>query len=193
MVYRITASLVNNELERIQKEALRSLFSRSSLQRAPFDYRSGHVEFVANEVTLGLGFLQVLQFPLPILIPPIAPHSSSSIIRGWYNTSNSGRRTKCTRSHPTHELENNRFTQNCWVFGLYPSSGILETRKHNFPEIESVSETSCSLFSRIPHDGKFQTPSNSELYTPLSGPFRILPSYCSTLNIVACRQVAKYE
>jgi hypothetical protein len=32
----------------------------------------------------GAGFLQVLQFPLPILIPPTAPHSSS-IIRGWYN------------------------------------------------------------------------------------------------------------
>jgi hypothetical protein len=32
----------------------------------------------------GAGFLQVLRFPLPILIPPIAPHSSS-IIRGWYN------------------------------------------------------------------------------------------------------------
>jgi hypothetical protein len=30
------------------------------------------------------GFLQALQFPQPILIPPTAPHSSS-IIRGWYN------------------------------------------------------------------------------------------------------------
>jgi hypothetical protein len=26
----------------------------------------------------GAGFLRVLRFPLPILIPPIAPHSSSS-------------------------------------------------------------------------------------------------------------------
>jgi hypothetical protein len=32
----------------------------------------------------GAGFLAVLRFPLPILIPPSAPHSSS-IIRGWYN------------------------------------------------------------------------------------------------------------
>jgi hypothetical protein len=31
------------------------------------------------------GFLRVLLFPLPILIPSPAPHSSSSIIRGWYN------------------------------------------------------------------------------------------------------------
>jgi hypothetical protein len=30
------------------------------------------------------GFLVVLRFPLPIFIPPVAPHSSS-IIRGWYN------------------------------------------------------------------------------------------------------------
>jgi hypothetical protein len=47
------------------------------------------------------GFLLVLRFPLPILIPPTAPHSPSSFIRGWYNKSNSGRRTKWTQSHPT--------------------------------------------------------------------------------------------
>jgi hypothetical protein len=33
----------------------------------------------------GTGFLRVFQFPLPIFIPPAAPQSSSSIIRGWYN------------------------------------------------------------------------------------------------------------
>jgi hypothetical protein len=32
----------------------------------------------------GAGFLRVLQFPLPS-IPPITPHSSSSIFRGWHN------------------------------------------------------------------------------------------------------------
>jgi hypothetical protein len=31
----------------------------------------------------GAGFIRVLRFPLPIFIPPIAPHSSSSIIRDW--------------------------------------------------------------------------------------------------------------
>jgi hypothetical protein len=30
-------------------------------------------------------------------------------------------------------------TQNYWVFGLFPSSGILETRKHDVSEIGSVS------------------------------------------------------
>jgi hypothetical protein len=48
----------------------------------------------------GADFLRVLQFPLPILIPPTAPHSSS-IIRGWYNTPIRGRRSKWTQSHPT--------------------------------------------------------------------------------------------
>jgi hypothetical protein len=49
----------------------------------------------------GERFLRVLRFPLPILIPRTAPHSSSSIIRGWYNRPTSGRRTKWTQSHPT--------------------------------------------------------------------------------------------
>jgi hypothetical protein len=41
----------------------------------------------------GAGFLRVLRFPLPLLIPPTAPHSLS-IIRGCYNRPISGRRTK---------------------------------------------------------------------------------------------------
>jgi hypothetical protein len=49
----------------------------------------------------GAGFFRVLRFPLPISILPTAPHSSSSIIRGWYNRPISGRRTKRTQSHPT--------------------------------------------------------------------------------------------
>jgi hypothetical protein len=47
--------------------------------------------FVVDKVALGEGFLRLLRFPLPILIPPTAPHSSS-IIRGWYNRPVSGRR-----------------------------------------------------------------------------------------------------
>jgi hypothetical protein len=49
----------------------------------------------------GAGFLRVNRFPLPILIPLTAPHSSSSIIRGWYNRPISGRRTKWIQSQPT--------------------------------------------------------------------------------------------
>jgi hypothetical protein len=49
----------------------------------------------------GAGFLRVFRFPLPILIPLTPPHSSSYIIRGWYNRPISGRRTKWTQSHHT--------------------------------------------------------------------------------------------
>jgi hypothetical protein len=49
----------------------------------------------------GAGLLQVLRFPLSIIIPPTAPHTSS-IIRGRYKNPNSGRRAKWThQSHPT--------------------------------------------------------------------------------------------
>jgi hypothetical protein len=51
-------------------------------------------------------------------------------------------------------------TQDYWVLWTFPSSGILETRKHDFSETGSVSETSYSLVSRIPDDGKVQKPSN---------------------------------
>jgi hypothetical protein len=59
-----------------------------------------HVGFVVIKVELWAGILRVLRFPLPIVIPPTAPRSSSSsIIRGWYNGSNSGQSTKWTQSH----------------------------------------------------------------------------------------------
>jgi hypothetical protein len=53
----------------------------------------------------GAGFLRVLRFPLSILIPPAAPQSPTSIIRGWYNGQNSGRRTKCCLT-PSQETKN---------------------------------------------------------------------------------------
>jgi hypothetical protein len=43
-----------------------------------------------------------------------------------------------------------------FFFGIFPSSGILETRKHDVSETDPVSETSCFLVSRIPDDGKVQ-------------------------------------
>jgi hypothetical protein len=54
-----------------------------------------------RQSSAGAGFLRVLRFPLPILIPPTASHSSSYIIRCWYNRPVSGRRTKWTQSCPT--------------------------------------------------------------------------------------------
>jgi hypothetical protein len=54
----------------------------------------------------GVGFLRVLRFPLPILIPPTALHSSSSIFQGWYNRPISGRSIKWTQSHPNPRKKN---------------------------------------------------------------------------------------
>jgi hypothetical protein len=36
-------------------------------------------------------------------------------------------------------LVKNKDVQNYWVFGLFPSSGILENRKHDVSETRSVS------------------------------------------------------
>jgi hypothetical protein len=55
----------------------------------------------------GADFLRILLFFLTILIPPTAPHSSSSIIWGWYSRRTKGRRTKWTQSHLTPRNENN--------------------------------------------------------------------------------------
>jgi hypothetical protein len=51
-------------------------------------------EICDGQSCTGAGFLWVLRFPLPILISPTAQHSSSSIIRGCYNTPVSGRQTR---------------------------------------------------------------------------------------------------
>jgi hypothetical protein len=67
----------------------------------------------------GAGFLRVLWSPLPIRIPPIAPQSSSSIIRGWYNRLISGQRSKWTQSHPMRlcpvALVLLLWIENCWI------------------------------------------------------------------------------
>jgi hypothetical protein len=60
----------------------------------------------------GAGFLRVLRFPLPILITPTAPRSSS-VIQGWYNRTIIGRRTKCTQSHP----QETKKTKTIWESG----------------------------------------------------------------------------
>jgi hypothetical protein len=51
-------------------------------------------------MALGQVFFEYFRFPLPILIPPTAPHTFS--IWGWYSRGPSGgRRTKWAQSHPT--------------------------------------------------------------------------------------------
>jgi hypothetical protein len=90
-----------DELGEIRKEALAHAVSRwypSSAAQVPAWVKSCGI-WVGQSGT-GAGFLRVLQFPLPIRIPPIAPQSSSSIIWGWYSKPNSDRRTKWTQYHP---------------------------------------------------------------------------------------------
>jgi hypothetical protein len=54
---------------------LRRLVAGFPPRRPGFEPRSRHVGFMMDKVATGAGFLPVLRFPLPILIPPIAPHS----------------------------------------------------------------------------------------------------------------------
>jgi hypothetical protein len=54
-------------------------------------------------------------------------------------------------------------TQDCWVFGLCPSSGILKnTKEHNVSESRSVSETLCFLGYRTMDE--VQKPGNPEIH-----------------------------
>jgi hypothetical protein len=59
-----------------------------------FEPRSGHVGFVVYKVALEQVFFEYFGFPLPILIPPTDPHTSTSIIWDWCNRLISGWRTK---------------------------------------------------------------------------------------------------
>jgi hypothetical protein len=70
-------------------------------------------------MTLGAGFLRVLRFPLPIIIPSTAPHSS--IIRGWYNRASSGRVTKLTQVTPTARIKKVKTTKN--IFEIKSEGG----------------------------------------------------------------------
>jgi hypothetical protein len=51
----------------------------------------------AGQSDIGVGFLLVLLFPLPMPIPPTDRHTSPTIIQGWCNRPTSGRRSKWTR------------------------------------------------------------------------------------------------
>jgi hypothetical protein len=77
-------------------------------------------EICARQSCTGAGFLQVLWISMPI-IPPTAPHSSSSIIRGWYNSLNSDWRTTWTQFDTRRwKLKNAAlsYAWNCRVLGF---------------------------------------------------------------------------
>jgi hypothetical protein len=84
----------------IAQEASRRLYTAAARVRAQI--RSCGI--CGGQSGIGVGFLRVHRFSMPILIPPAAPHSSS-IIRGWYNRPESGRRTKWTQSHSSQPQE----------------------------------------------------------------------------------------
>jgi hypothetical protein len=71
----------------------------------------------------GAGFLRVLLFPLPTIIPTIALQSPSSIIWGWYNRPNNGRSTKWTY---TTKNNTGKFVpvrhEGVWVEWMYRST-----------------------------------------------------------------------
>jgi hypothetical protein len=103
----------------------------------------------------GVGFLRVLWYPLPILIPPTAPHSSSSIIRGWYSRQNCERRTKWI--HLTPPQETNKKIKKTWLRVQYdrPQSIVLPNisgGKLQSPEgrVQPSSETSYVLNRPVP-------------------------------------------
>jgi hypothetical protein len=79
-------------------------------RRAEIEPRSGHVRFVVDRVVLGQSFRRVFRFPLPVLIPPTAPHSSSSIIQGSYNSPNTAWRDKVDSVSPTPKEQQKKST-----------------------------------------------------------------------------------
>jgi hypothetical protein len=94
---------------------LRRLIDGCPPRRLGFNPRTSHV-----------GSLRALRFPLPILIPPNAPHSS--IIWGWYNRPNSGRRTKWTQSHTT---KNKKFWEELIAYFPWYDTGHVEHAASN--------------------------------------------------------------
>jgi hypothetical protein len=106
----------------------------------------------------GAGFLRVLRFPLPI-IPPIAPYSSSSNNRGWYNRPNSGRRAKWTQSRPPlkkvisvkcKENSDHSFCTSLRITPFFETvfPNLINYTKHN-PSCQSKSHADCNVFSNL--------------------------------------------
>jgi hypothetical protein len=84
LIFRSAPSKFEHDLLRIVE--LRRLIAGFPLRRPGFDPRSCGI--CGGQSDTGACFLRALRFPLPILIPPTTPHSST--IRGWYNGTNIG-------------------------------------------------------------------------------------------------------
>jgi hypothetical protein len=141
----ITARLVTSGLLAVPD---RAVSCRLPTARARVRYRVKSCA-VCGHIGAGAGFLRVLRFPLPILIPPTVPRSQSSIIRGWYNRPNSGRRTKVDSvSQPYQEIKKkvrNGLKQWKFLFEMILEQGkrCLPSSTHIFsPDLQRRSETS---------------------------------------------------
>jgi hypothetical protein len=77
-------------------------------------------EVCGEESGTGAGFLRLLRFLFPILIPPHAPYSSSG---GRYNKPISGGHTKWSQSYPTQPHEKKKISK--------PMTLYLETSREN--------------------------------------------------------------
>jgi hypothetical protein len=135
-----------------------------------------------GQSSTGAGFFQVLRFPLPILIPPTAPHSSSSNIRGWYNRPISGRRTKWTLSHPIPRNLKKNYTFLRSIGKPLPDFTTSHTRKY-YPPWSSLREPQIQqffLYFRFPSFICFM------ILTFSSASVLVRPSlYCSTWTVNA--------
>jgi hypothetical protein len=63
--------------------------------------RVGYSEICCGKGATGLGFFRVLWFLLPMLTPPTAPHSVSSMVWGSYSRPNNGRITEWAQANLT--------------------------------------------------------------------------------------------
>jgi hypothetical protein len=101
----------------------------------------------------GAGLSPVLPFPLPI-IPPTAPHSSSSIIRGWSNRPHRGRCTEWTEFHPT--LTETKQEQICLYSHSFQPTQFIDLFKsaENLARLRNVL-TNCQLHGVTFHNGLF--------------------------------------
>jgi hypothetical protein len=84
----------------------------------------------------GAHFRRVLRFPLQILIPPTAPHSSA-IIRCWYNRPIGGRRTEWTVSPHLKKILDQTFTNCLSSVKTYPPQSS-KSRSFMYPHINVI-------------------------------------------------------
>jgi hypothetical protein len=109
----------------------------------------------------------VLRFPLPILIPATAPHSASSVIRGWYNRPNSGRRTHShpppPRAPPPPKKRKSK---------KIPAIIVDVATKVRFEHVPNNKQTNKTLLHPL-------SSLERNRYTDLLGRRRVSPSFCS--------------